>query len=64
MNELEAFKQQVETFISLKGIAARTLGIQAGCGPSFVFQLRNGREPGSRVRKKVIDFIRRESQKT
>lgn len=57
MSELDAFRTQVETFISLKEWTPTRFGKAAAGDPLFVFELRNGREPRIATRTRVLSFI-------
>lgn len=57
MSEIEAFKSTVETFIAKKEITATHFGKKYAGDPLFVFQLREGREPRTKTREKVLKAI-------
>ena len=52
-----AFKKQVEDFLGKTDMNATNFGREAVSDPSFVFNLRKGRECRERTRLKVIAFI-------
>lgn len=60
MSEIEAFKSTVETFIAKKGITPTRFGKEYVGDPMFVFQLREGREPKTKLRARVLTAISRE----
>ena len=47
----------VERFLRESGMRATTFGRQSVRDPRFVFDLRQGREPGHRVRCRVEHFM-------
>lgn len=53
MNEIEAFLNQIEAFIAEKGMTPTSFGRKYAGDNSFVFQLREGREPRLKTRRKV-----------
>lgn len=57
MTDLERFRKTVERFISEKGISPTRFGREYAADPGFVFQLREGREPRSDTRAKVLAAI-------
>ena len=61
MSEIEHFKTAVEAFIASQKITATSFGKKFANDPLFVFQLRQGREPRSGTRAKVLDAISRET---
>jgi hypothetical protein len=48
-----AFRQHVEKFLKRKGIRPTVFGRAAARDPRFVFDLRQGRNVGPRLRKRV-----------
>lgn len=58
MTEIEKFRAEVETFISERGITPTQFGKTFAADPLFVFQLRNGREPRTETRARVLDAMR------
>lgn len=54
MSELQQFKNEVEEFIAQNGLTPTAFGKRFAGDPLFVFQLREGREPRSTTRAKVI----------
>lgn len=57
MSEIETFISTVEAFIAEKEITPTFFGKKYAGDPLFVFQLREGREPRSKTRKKILDAI-------
>ncbi|MFG1364684.1 hypothetical protein [Xanthobacter versatilis] len=57
MIEPEAFKAEIEAFISKNGIAPTRFGKEAVGDPKFVFDLRQGREPSWRTAERVKAFM-------
>lgn len=57
MSEIEAFKARIEEFLSKHEMNATQFGKQFAGDPLFVFQLRDGREPRSQTRQKIIDAM-------
>lgn len=55
MSEIESFIQSVEKFIADREWTATRFGREMANDPRFVFQLRNGREPRSTVRQRVLE---------
>jgi homoserine dehydrogenase len=53
-----AFLQTVEKFLAAREFSASRFGEDACGDPSFVFDLRNGREPKFSTMEKVRDFMR------
>lgn len=54
MTEIERFKTEVESFITARGISPTQFGRLYANDPLFVFQLRDGREPRTETRSKVL----------
>lgn len=57
MTEIDAFKAKVEGFISKHGLTPSKFGKDFAGDPLFVFQLREGREPRSQTRNRIIDAM-------
>lgn len=62
MSEIEAFRNTVEAFIEKKGITPTYFGKTYAGDPLFVFQLREGREPRTKTRRKILDAIGKPSK--
>lgn len=58
MSEIEAFKNKVEAFIEARGITPTMFGKRFAGDPLFVFQLRQGREPRSATRARVLSAMK------
>lgn len=56
------FSAKIEAFLSQTGTTATRFGKEAVGDPSFVFDLRKGREPGYRTARRVLDYIREAGQ--
>ena len=57
MTELERFRETVERFITDNSLTATQFGREYVGDPLFVFQLREGREPRSTTRDRVLTAI-------
>jgi len=57
MSEIDTFKETVEKFIADKEMTPTKFGIQFAKDPRFVFQMREGREPRSGTRRRILDAI-------
>jgi homoserine dehydrogenase len=55
--EIDAFKSKVEQFIADREMTPTQFGKQFAGDPLFVFQLRDGREPRSQTRKRIVDAM-------
>lgn len=53
MNHLDEFKARVEAFLIERRVSAREFGHRACKDASFVFDLRDGREPRASTMSKV-----------
>ena len=56
--ELNAFRAEVEGFLASSGTKPTTFGVTAVGDPRFVFDLRDGRQPGPEMIDKVRQFMR------
>ncbi|MHC2298182.1 hypothetical protein [Rhizobium mongolense] len=54
MAEIDAFKSKVEQFIAEREMTPTQFGKQFAGDPLFVFQLREGREPRSQTRQRIV----------
>jgi hypothetical protein len=54
MNE---FLKKIEEFLASSGMSATNFGIKAMNNPTFVFDIRNGRQCLDSTKDKVLDFI-------
>jgi hypothetical protein len=57
MSELLAFKSQVEQYLQANGMRPTRFGKLFANDPQFVFQLREGREPRSATRHKILEAM-------
>lgn len=57
MTEIDAFKTKVEKFITEREMTPTQFGKQFAGDPLFVFQLRDGREPRSQTRQRIVDAM-------
>lgn len=57
MNEIEAFKHTVEKFIAEMDMTPTAFGKKFASDPRFVFQLREGREPRTATRNRVLRML-------
>ncbi len=60
MTELERFRADVEKFIADRKMKPTKFGKDIVGDPRFVFDLRNGREPRTDTRQRVLAAIRAE----
>lgn len=60
MTEVEKFRTEVESFIARHGMTPTRFGKEFAGDPLFVFQLRNGREPRTDTRVKVLTAMQQE----
>jgi hypothetical protein len=56
--ELQTFRGEVEGFLAGSGMRPTTFGVTAVGDPRFVFDLREGRQPGPEMIDKVRRFMR------
>lgn len=54
MTELERFRESIERFIAVNNLTATQFGREYAADPLFVFQLREGREPRSSTRERIL----------
>lgn len=57
MTDIEVFKSKVEDFLTANEMTPTQFGKQFAGDPLFVFQLREGREPRSQTRQKIVDAM-------
>lgn len=57
MAEIDVFKSKVEQFITDREMTPTQFGKLFAGDPLFVFQLRDGREPRSQTRQKILDAM-------
>lgn len=58
MTEIEQFRAEVERFITDRGITPTRFGKDFAGDPLFVFQLRDGREPRTETRVRIVEAMR------
>ena len=54
MSDIQSFRDAIETFIAARGWTATRFGRQMAGDPLFVFDLREGREPRSDTRTRIL----------
>ena len=54
MSDIQSFRQAVESFISARGWTPTRFGRTVAGDPLFVFDLREGREPRSDTRTRIL----------
>ena len=54
MSDIQSFRQSVESFIAARGWTATRFGRVIAGDPLFVFDLREGREPRSETRQRIL----------
>lgn len=57
MTEIETFRAEVERFIKERQITPTTFGKEFAGDPLFVFQLREGREPRTDTRQRILSAM-------
>ncbi len=60
MTEIEKFRDEVERYIAANGIKPTRFGKDFAGDPLFVFQLREGREPRTETRQRILSAIQSE----
>jgi homoserine dehydrogenase len=64
MSDIDSFRQAVETFIAQRGWTATRFGRTIAGDPLFVFDLREGREPRSDTRTRILKAMQDEGEAT
>jgi homoserine dehydrogenase len=64
MSDMESFRQAVESFIAQRGWTATRFGRAIAGDPLFVFDLREGREPRSETRARILKAMQDEGEAT
>lgn len=64
MTEIDAFKNKVEQFITDREMTPTQFGKKFAGDPLFVFQLREGREPRSQTRQRIVEAMGAEERET
>lgn len=59
MSEIDEFKATIEAFIERHEMTPTQFGKRFANDPLFVFQIRDGREPRTSTRRKVLDALGR-----
>lgn len=54
MSEVELFRNEVERFLAESGVTPTKFGKDFAGDPLFVFQLREGREPRTETRQRIL----------
>lgn len=62
MSEIESFREAVESFISARGWTPTRFGRAIAGDPLFVFDLREGREPRSDTRARILKAMQEASE--
>lgn len=62
MAEIDVFKAKVESFIAEREMTATQFGKQFAGDPLFVFQIRDGREPRSQTRQRIVEAMQNASE--
>jgi homoserine dehydrogenase len=62
MSDLQSFREAVEAFISSRGWTATRFGRQMAGDPLFVFDLREGREPRSDTRARILKAMQDQAE--
>ena len=57
MTDLERFRETVERFIADNNLTPTQFGREYAADPLFVFQLREGREPRTATRQRILNAI-------
>ena len=57
MSEIEKFRNEVERYLSETGVTPTKFGKDFAGDPLFVFQLREGREPRTETRQRILDAM-------
>jgi homoserine dehydrogenase len=64
MSDMQSFRQAVETFIASRGWTPTRFGRQIAGDPLFVFDLREGREPRSDTRTRILKAMQEATDTT
>ena len=64
MTDIEKFRAAVEGYIAAHSISPTKFGKDFAGDPLFVFQLREGREPRSDTRQRILSAIEPSRQNT
>ena len=61
MSDIQSFRQSVETFIAARGWTPTRFGRTIAGDPLFVFDLREGREPRSETRTRILKAMQEQA---
>ncbi len=62
MSDIQSFREAVEAFITSHGWTATRFGRQIAGDPLFVFDLREGREPRSETRARILKAMQEQAE--
>src|SRR3569833_3742572 len=62
MSDIQSFRDAIEAFISARGWTPPRFGRQMAGDPLFVFDLREGREPRSDARTRILKAMAEEAE--
>ncbi len=62
MSDIQSFREAVEAFIAQRGWTATRFGRQIAGDPLFVFDLREGREPRSETRARILRAMQEQAE--
>lgn len=62
MSDIQSFREAVEAFITSHGWTATRFGRQIAGDPLFVFDLREGREPRSETRTRILKAMQEQAE--
>jgi homoserine dehydrogenase len=62
MSDIQSFRDAIESFIAARGWTATRFGRQMAGDPLFVFDLREGREPRSDTRTRILKAMAEEAE--
>lgn len=57
MDDLQQFRDEVNSYLQVSGLTPTAFGDKAASDPNFVFELRNGREPRRSTIAKVRSYM-------
>ncbi|MDO8359610.1 MAG: homoserine dehydrogenase, partial [Devosia sp.] len=62
MSDIQSFRDAIESFIAARGWTATRFGRQIAGDPLFVFDLREGREPRSDTRARILKAMQDQAE--
>ena len=62
MSDIQSFREAVEAFIATRGWTPTRFGRQIAGDPLFVFDLREGREPRSETRQRILKLMSEQAE--